>query len=151
MLTYATASMENQDYSKLFESEIAFAKKHIQEHPNRPSELPYFPCDLFETDDDTYEVIIDALDGLFYFELLASYGLYGNGPGWEGIVEQLLEIEKPHLLEQIEFDSEGNTFVAYLDSKESQLELAMFLHEVCNSETRLKGYLEKIDKDRIDA
>src|SRR6476620_1992738 len=63
-----------------------------------------------------------------YLDVFEEYGFGGNGPSWEEHVAFLLAAEHPDLLERLEFDCEGDTFLVYADS---QAVAERFLAVVC--------------------
>ncbi|MDJ1505383.1 Imm51 family immunity protein [Xanthocytophaga agilis] len=114
------------------------------------SEHELFPCVLHYYE-DTYSIELSSTDTHFFFDLLEEYELYGNGPCWEGLIEQILERDMPDILPLVDFDSEADACLLILPSEEIQHKIANHLHVIFTNETRFREYLQSIDKDRIDA
>lgn len=141
--------MDINEYKKSLAGEIQYAKDYIEKNKERYNATEYFPCEI-DSLEGSHQVTIDSSNGLFFFEIFAEYGLYGNGYCWEGVIQQILEKDMPQLLERTEFDSEGDAFVAYFESKKDQKRLAKHIHDICIDKSKLESYLKNIDRDRID-
>ena len=145
--------MLDDDFENFINSETAghreFSKKYVAENPDRPLLNKFFPCELANYD-GVNRVTISSPDSFFFTEALAKHNLYGNGYCWEGIIQQILEKENANLLNNISFESEADTFVAYLDTLDNQLLFADFIHQICRNPQLFDSYLLTIDKSRID-
>ena len=87
----------------------------------------------------------------FFFELLTEYELYGNGYCWEGLVEQLLEQDMPEIFDSIiTFDAEADNCLILFTNEASLKRVAQHINHVCTDEKRFRGFLQEIDRDRID-
>lgn len=110
---------------------------------------PIFPCKSVNYD-GVYRVTIEY-EAIFYFlELFADNLIYGNGYTWEGVVIQYLEKTHQDLLSELEFDSEGDAFVAYCASEKVQNDLSEVIHELCMNEEEFRIFLQQVDHSRID-
>ena len=69
-------------------------------------------------------------EALAYFE---RKGLQGGGYTWEALVRAAVSEESPSMLEEIEFDSEGDAFNAYTESE--------------NVANKIKVIIEKLSSD----
>ena len=108
----------------------------------------YPPAQLL-LDEDFQSVQVIGEDMLNYMELFEATGHYGNGPGWEDLVEHMLLIENPGLLDRCEFDSEADTCLVNLESPEDAVTLAKMIHEMVKNTTKMKQYLSEIDPDGL--
>jgi hypothetical protein len=62
-----------------------------------------------------YSILVDV--GQYeYAELFEEYGYSGNGPSWAEHIHAVLIAHDPALLDHLETDEEGGTYLAYADS-----------------------------------
>lgn len=85
-----------------------------------------------------------------YYDLFAKHEYEGNGYCWEGHIIQILEKEKPELLEHLEFDSEAMSFCVYCEDGESAILLLNILVPIFNDLTKLSELIRNADRERID-
>ena len=85
-----------------------------------------------------------------YYKLFAKYGYTGNGYCWESHIIQILEKLEPNLVDQIEFNSEADSFFAYCKSENSQKEFIKVLSPIFSDLTKLEEFIKKADRKRID-
>ena len=140
--------MDINEFKSSIERELQYAKEYSKENNNKYNTTEYFPLQISD-ENEIYSLMITSDEGMFFFELLADYGLYGNGPCWEGIIQQILEKDMPELLDTIEFDSEADACLLHFESKRDSKRVAKHLHEICINNSILEQYLKSIDK-RID-
>lgn len=124
---------------------------------NQPSSV------TLENVEDPYPFYIGDEGGLFYIgaaiendslynvynPLFKKHGYSGNGPSWEGHIEQILEKLDNELLRHIEFDAEAGAFYARADSKECQQRFVNILSPIFADLSQLEAYLKKADRRRI--
>jgi hypothetical protein len=142
--------MNTDDFLRSIAGELQCAREYCAQHKAEFNATEYFPFQL-SSDDGQHLLMITSGEAMFFFELLARHGLYGNGPCWEGIIEQILERDFPQLLDEAAFDSEADACLVYFPSVRDQKKVARHLHEICLDEPRFEQYLQSLDKDRIDA
>lgn len=65
-----------------------------------------------------------------HLEYLDQKGYQGGGPSWEGIIWGVLKIKTPAILEQIEFDAEGEGLAIWCNKREPLEEIAKLVAEV---------------------
>ena len=139
---------------KAEESEIDLARKHCEDNKHL-HDTTYFPfhTDIIEdlSDGTRYTITVTSATGLCYFELFDRYRVYANGPGWQGVIEQIMEADLPGMKESIIYNSEADACVMDLPTLDEQQKAAKHLHDIFTNEEKLKGYLEKLDLSRIDA
>jgi hypothetical protein len=119
---------------------------------NNNSITDYFP---FKISDDNGQFLIIAeieSEELYpmYLEFFEQHEYSGNGYCWEGHITQILEKLDPELLQHIEFDPEAGAFFAVADTKENQMKMVQLLSPIFSDLSKLKGYILKADRSRID-
>jgi hypothetical protein len=112
----------------------------------------YFP---FKISDNNGQFLIIAeieSEELYpmYLKFFEQHEYSGNGYCWEGHITQILEKLDPELLEHIEFDPEAGAFFAVADTKENQMKMVQLLSPIFSDLSKLKGYILKADRSRID-
>jgi hypothetical protein len=90
---------------------------------------------------------VGEVDG--YFELFKEYGFGGNGPSWVEHINAILAEKDPQILEHLEFDEEGDTFLVYADSEEVVNRFMKAVQPVFANKKSLKEYLAKADPDNF--
>jgi hypothetical protein len=90
---------------------------------------------------------VGEIDG--YHELFEEYGFGGNGPSWVEHISAILEEKDPQILGHLEFDEEGDTFLAYADSEEIVNRFMKVVQPVFADKKSLKQYLSKADPDNF--
>lgn len=77
-------------------------------------------------------------------ELFRSNGNVPDGEGWDGLVTYLLETELTHLLDKVDLDFWGDTFIATCERKADMMALATLLQSVVTDEIRLDKLLKDL-------
>jgi hypothetical protein len=90
---------------------------------------------------------VGEIDG--YYELFEEYGFGGNGPSWVEHISAILDEKDPKVLDHLEFDEEGDTFLAYADSEEIVNRFMKAVRPVFADKKSLKKYLSKADPDNF--
>jgi len=90
---------------------------------------------------------VGEIDG--YYELFEQYGFGGNGPSWVEHVSAILDEKDPKVLDHLEFDEEGDTFLVYTDSEEIVHRFMKAVRPVFADKKSLKKYLSKADPDNF--
>jgi hypothetical protein len=98
--------------------------------------------------EDNYEVLLFDFDN--FIELFEEHGYSGNGHSWGSLAAFILKNEDPALLEKVEFDPEGDTFVAIASNKEDQHRLATLLSRISKNKEGLTYYLSEVPPDEMD-
>jgi len=80
-----------------------------------------------------------------YLNLFEDHGYSGNGPSWVEHISTILEEADPEILEHLEFDEEGDTFVVYADSEAVVTRFLQHVQPVFASTQQLKKYLSQTD------
>ncbi len=74
----------------------------------------------------------------------------GTGYSWEGVIQQVLEKERPELLKHIQFDLEAGGFYIFADNAVNQRIFAVYVSKFFKDTTILERYLKIADRSRID-
>jgi hypothetical protein len=128
------------------------ADKNDTQASSEKKDNKYFPFILKESDGEyliTADIEGPALHPK-YTDFFQKNGYEGNGPCWEGHVEQILEKTNRDLLEHLEFDSEAGGFYAFADSKENQIKIAEIISPIFSDMNKLEEWVKKADRARID-
>jgi hypothetical protein len=86
---------------------------------------------------------VGELEG--YYNLFEDFGYGGNGPSWREHIETILEEHQPELLDHLEFDEEGETFLAYADSLDAVRQFMGCILPYFGDLEKLKKYLSQTD------
>ena len=84
-----------------------------------------------------------------YYELFKDYGFGGNGPSWVEHISAILDEKDSEVLDHLEFDEEGDTFLVYADSEEIVNRFMNAVQPVFADKKSLKKYLSKADPDKF--
>ncbi|GAB3852721.1 hypothetical protein GCM10028822_20750 [Hymenobacter terrigena] len=135
---------------------ISCTDKRSPEKPSAPPVENPFPFDVtkvtpVELEEENRRYCIQApvgeIDG--YYELFEEYGFGGNGPSWVEHISAILDEKDPQVLDHLEFDEEGDTFLVYADSEEIVNRFMKAVHPVFANKKSLKKYLSKADPDNF--
>jgi len=110
-----------------------------------------YPFLVSEDDDQITIQVATESDEIMgkYVPLFEEFTYSGNGYTWEGLIMQLLEKENPAILDEIEFDSEAGTFVAYTGSRTAQAEFIKTVVPVFKDPESLRPFLKQADRSRV--
>ena len=90
---------------------------------------------------------VGQIDG--YYKLFEEYGFGGNGPSWVEHISAILEGKDSQVLDHLEFDEEGDTFLVYADSEETVNRFMKAVHPIFANKKSLKEYLSHADPDNF--
>ena len=102
-----------------------------------------------DNNDSTYLVRADLKSFNYddpYTRLFKEYGFSGKGYSWECLIKQILKKENKQLLSRGEISSLTDNFYFWADSKESQMQFAVFVSEKFRDSNILKAYLKSSKK-----
>jgi hypothetical protein len=85
-----------------------------------------------------------------YNPIFEKYEYSGNGYSWEGHIKQMLQMEKPLLLNHLQFDPEAGGFYVFADSEKTQREFASIVSKIFKDISKLEQYLKTADREKID-
>ena len=80
-----------------------------------------------------------------YRNLFEDHGYSGNGPSWVEHISTILEEADPDILDHLEFDEEGDTFVVYADSEAIVTRFLQLVLPNFATAQQLKKYLSQAD------
>ncbi len=80
-----------------------------------------------------------------YYVLFEKYGFGGNGPCWVEHITTIIEEHQPALLDQLDFDEEGDAFVVYADSETSTQQFLRLVQPIFADLGALNKYLSQTD------
>jgi hypothetical protein len=91
-------------------------------------------------------IILADVSGLDdYFKLFEDYGYGGDGPSWREHIETIIEEFQPDLLDNLEFEEDHETFVAYADSPDAVRQFMHWVLPYFGDLGKLKKYLSQTD------
>jgi len=112
---------------------------------------PDFPfVHRIELDEPVIEIRAGEIFDIFN-PIFDEFGIYGNGPGWDGLITQALEKVDRELLSCISFDSEGDCCVIGLETQEDAKRLIEVLKGTFRNEENLRKFLKTVDVDLLDS
>ena len=82
-----------------------------------------------------------------YYVLFLNYGFGGTAESWVEHIETIIEEHDPELLEEVEFEEGGHTFVAYMPSQAVAERFLACVLPFFGSLPRLQKYLSQADPD----
>ena len=82
-----------------------------------------------------------------YYVLFLNYGFGGTAESWVEHIETIIEEHDPELLEEVEFEEGGHTFVAYVPSQAVAERFLACVLPFFGSLPRLQKYLSQADPD----
>ncbi len=88
-----------------------------------------------------------AVGGHSYTDLFQAFGFSGNGASWSEHIQAIVEEEEPELFDHIEFDNEGNTFLAYADSREATERFTALLCPLFTDFDKLRRHFSLLDSE----
>ena len=130
-------------------------EKHI-DHSSAPHMGNPFPFDVRKIDEIEPQTAnrrfciqtpVGEIEG--YHELFEEFGFGGNGPSWVEHIHAILEEKDSDLLDHLEFDEEGDTFLVYADSEDVVNRFMKHAQPVFATKKSLKKYLKQADPDNF--
>jgi hypothetical protein len=106
------------------------------------------PCRLVNHGEGRFSLCFDD----FKMPRVAMFderGLAGNGYTWEAVVDSLLRLRRPELVDKVSFDSEASMLVA-IGTRPVLVAVARLVQEVLGDATLLKNALDAADPDRLE-
>ncbi|WP_201985290.1 Imm51 family immunity protein [Hymenobacter rubidus] len=91
---------------------------------------------------------VGDIDG--YPDLFEEYGFGGNGYSWAEHIQAILNEREPDILEQLEFDEEGDTFLVRTENEETMHKFISAIQPVFGTKKTLKKYLSQADPDDFE-
>lgn len=91
---------------------------------------------------------VGDIDG--YPDLFEQYGFSGNGYSQAEHIQSILNEKDPSILEQLEFDEEGDTFLVRTESEDILNRFMDAINSVFGTKKTLKKYLSQADPDSFE-
>jgi Immunity protein 51 len=88
-----------------------------------------------------------SVGGHSYTDLFQAFGFSGNGASWSEHIQAIVEEEAPDLFDHIEFDTEGNTFLAFADSQEAADRFTALLCPLFSDFDKLRRHFSLLDSE----
>ena len=82
-----------------------------------------------------------------YYVLFQNYGFGGTADSWVEHIETIIEEHRPELLEELEFEEGGHTFVAYASSQAVADQFLTCVLPFFGTLPHLQKYLSQADPD----
>lgn len=82
-----------------------------------------------------------------YYVLFLHYGFGGTAASWVEHIETIIEEHQPALLDELEFEEGGHTFVAYVPSQAVADRFLACVLPFFGTLPRLRKYLSQADPD----
>ena len=80
-----------------------------------------------------------------YFQLFEDFGYGGDGLSWREHIETIIEEYEPELLDHLEFEEVGETFLAYADGPDAVRQFMHYVLPYFGDLGKLKKYLSQAD------
>jgi len=77
-------------------------------------------------------------------------GYLGGGYDWQSVVQHMIGIEQPALLEKVGFDSEGSMFCAYGPHEEALKEVAKMMERLISDQDLLRTQIKAVPMEDWD-
>ncbi|OGX86919.1 Imm51 family immunity protein [Hymenobacter glacialis] len=82
-----------------------------------------------------------------YYVLFQNYGFGGTAESWVEHIQTIIEEHQPELLDELEFEEGGHTFVAYAPNQAIADQFLACVHPFFGSLPQLQKYLNQADPD----
>ena len=82
-----------------------------------------------------------------YHDLFEDFGFTGSGASWREHIETIIEEFEPELLDHVEFDEVGDTFLAYADSPAAVKQFLACVQPYFGDIAKLEKYFQQTDPE----
>ena len=106
------------------------------------------PCFLVDYKDGNFSVGLIKFEKTY--EALSKKGLQGGGYTWTAIVDSLIKIKAPELVDSFEYYPEAGMMIAQSKSLENCVKVAGFIKEAIENRNLLELALEKADPKLLE-
>lgn len=96
--------------------------------------------------DRRYQLIVEVGE-YEHLDVFEQYGFTGNGPSWAEHIQYILEEHDPELLDHLEPDEEGSTYVAYIDSAAAVERFLGLVRPYFASREKLAAHFSQLDPE----
>jgi Immunity protein 51 len=108
----------------------------------------FSPSRLVEHDNGSYSLCFDDFD--VHYDFFEARELQGGGYTWHAVVESLVRLHAPQLVDRVKYDPEGSMFVAYGDHRDALLTVAQLIRRANDDESVLLEAVEAADPDLLE-
>jgi Immunity protein 51 len=98
----------------------------------------------------SYSLMLTAEDMVPVMDTFEEYDYYGNGYGWEGVARSAVRAHAPNLTDLLDYDPEGDTFVAVSNDPDALRRLGALLRRALREPDFLEQLLRDGDPDWFD-
>jgi hypothetical protein len=82
-------------------------------------------------------------------DIFEQYGYTGNGPSWAEHIRAIIEAQDPELLDYLEHDEEGDTYLVYADSQTAVDRFLKLTVPIFSDPVKLDEHLSQTDPEEF--
>ncbi|NML65437.1 hypothetical protein HHL22_09495 [Hymenobacter sp. RP-2-7] len=82
-------------------------------------------------------------------DVFEQYGYTGNGPSWAEHIQAIIEVHDPKLLDHLERDEEGDTYLIYADSQMAVDRFLKLTVPIFSDPAKLDEHLSQTDPEEF--
>jgi hypothetical protein len=82
-------------------------------------------------------------------DVFEQYGYTGNGPSWAEHIRAIIEAQDPELLDHLEHDEEGDTYLVYVDSQAAVDRFLKLTVPIFSDPVKLDEHLSQTDPEEF--
>lgn len=82
-------------------------------------------------------------------DIFEQYGYTGNGPSWAEHIRAIIEAQDPELLDHLEHDEEGDTYLVYADSQAAVDRFLKLTVPIFSDPVKLDEHLSQTDPEEF--
>lgn len=82
-------------------------------------------------------------------DVFERYGYTGNGPSWAEHIQAIIEAQDPELLNHLEHDEEGDTYLVYADSQTAVDRFLRLTAPIFSDPVKLDAHLSQTDPEEF--
>lgn len=103
---------------------------------------------IIEHDADKFSLIFSEFDQSE--AIFNEYDMEGGGYAWHAVLDALIRLHAPELIDTIDFDPEGSMFAAVSRSQKALEQLGSLLEHALDDEDFLREGIENADLELLD-
>jgi hypothetical protein len=84
-----------------------------------------------------------------HLDIFEQYGYSGNGPSWGEHIQAIIEAHDPELLDHLEQDEEGDTYLVYADSQAAVDSFLKLTVPIFSDPVKLDEHLSQTDPEEF--
>jgi hypothetical protein len=82
-------------------------------------------------------------------DVFEQHGYSGNGPSWAEHIQAIIEAQDPELLDHLEHDEEGDTYLVYVDSQAAVDRFLKLTVPIFSDPVKLDEHLSQTDPEEF--